>query len=126
MMKRPFPVEVCMFTAHIAQSGTVFHEYEIRKGLTVVHRLRADPKEVEAVVRVFEVVALCAQNQSSPFPFAVVHNPDSSACLCGPKDAALNWGPLLVGPAGMLDGLLPSLIETFNTHHPAPGLKIKC
>lgn len=103
-----------MFTTRIVQHGTVFHEYAIVRDEQVVHTFRADPKEAAAIEQIFNLVETCAQREPHPFPFAIIHHPDQSAVLCGPKDESLNWGPVLTGPIGMLEALLPSLIESFN------------
>lgn len=115
-----------MFTTKILQHGTVFHEYAITRNECVVYTFRADPKEATAIGEVFKLVEICAQRDPHPFPFAVVHNPDHTAVLCGPKDSELTWGPVLTGPIGMLDSLLPALIESFNqtqTTKTAPKFK---
>lgn len=104
-----------MFTTKIVQQGTVFHEYAIVNNQRVVHTLRADPKEAAAVAAVFNLVENCAQTTRQPFPFAIIHNFDNTASLCGPKDIDLKWGPVLVGPMGMLEKLLPDLIEAYNS-----------
>lgn len=103
-----------MFTTRIVQHGTVFHDYAILRNDVVLYNFRADPKEAQAVGRVFELVEMCAKRDPHPFPFAIIQNPDQTAVLCGPKDQDLKWGPVLVGPIGMLENLLPALMESFN------------
>lgn len=104
-----------MFTTKIIQHGTVFHDYAILRDGVVLYSFRADPREAQAVNRVFELVEMCAKRDPHPFPFAIIHNPDHTAVLCGPKDQDLKWGPVLEGPVGVLENLLPALMESF--HH---------
>lgn len=115
-----------MFTTQIVQHGTVFHEYAITRDERVVYTFRSDPKEAAAIAHVFDLVETCAQKDPHPFPFAVIQNPDRTAVLCGPKDHDLNWGPVLTGPIGMLNTLLPALIDSFNhTQSNKKALKFK-
>lgn len=107
-------MERFMFTVQIVQHGTVFHEYAVTRDEQVVHTFRADPKEAAAIGHIFNLVETCAQREPHPFPFAIIHNPDQTAVLCGPKDENLSWGPVLSGPIGMLEALLPDLIKIFN------------
>lgn len=112
-----------MFTTKIIQHGAVFHEYEILRNEQVVYSFRSDPQEANAIRKMFELVEVCAQRDFQPFPFAIVQNPDQTAVLCGPKDKELQWGPILTGPIGMLEKLLPALIKSFDQTKTQPKSK---
>lgn len=102
-----------MYTATVITAGILFHDYALvdRDG-EEIYRLSADTKEIDAVVALFNTVHQ-AGHTAQHFPFGIVQMGETTSSVCGPKNTALQWGPILTGPTGMLEKMWPALLEVF-------------
>lgn len=101
-----------MHHATIIAHGTVFHQYNIMNADTMVLSIRADAKEIEGVVKLFNSMENWAIQSSAAFPYAVVQG-ETSSQLCGPHFTTNHWGSLMEGPAPVLENVLSGLLQSF-------------
>lgn len=102
-----------MHSATIITRGIVFHQYNIMNADEMVMSIRADAKEIEGVVKLFNSMENWAVQSLAAFPYAVVQG-ETSAQLCGPHFTTNQWVSLMEGPASVLESVLSGLLQSFS------------
>lgn len=116
-----------VYTYKASSKSIVFHDYDVLLKGEVVHSLRADEREIEDVLHLFNLMAHYAKlNPRASFPLTVVEE-DIIATIYGPCKKDQSWGQLMKGPKNTIKNLFTPLMNAFTSHqknHIKSSLKI--